>query len=81
MPQLHPPIFLSVELSRSFLAEYPICAAEKNIVLPYPTVDSDFYSGALFQEGFPLHLPQRRRDKLIFYVSFCRFIAYYSMHN
>ena len=68
MPQLHPPIFLSVELSRSFLREYPVCGSQKNIVLPYPTVDSDFYSGALFQKDFPMHLPYKKRDKLIFYV-------------
>jgi len=68
MPQLHSPLFVSVELSRRFLLEYPVCGSQKNIVVPYPTVDPDFYSGLLFEKGFPLHLPLKERSKLIFYV-------------
>ena len=45
MIQLNDPIFLNVEFSRSFAEEYPFCALQKNIVMPYPTTDSDFYSG------------------------------------
>jgi hypothetical protein len=37
MIQLNPPIFLNVELSRSFILEYPVCGKEKNIVMPYPS--------------------------------------------
>lgn len=61
MTQLHTPIFLSVETSRSFGEEYPICAKEKNIIMPYPTIDPDFYSGRWFKPDFP-------RDKIIFYL-------------
>ncbi|KAJ1440515.1 exostosin family-domain-containing protein [Ochromonadaceae sp. CCMP2298] len=63
MMQLHPPIFLNVEYSLSFVQEYPVCATSKNIVVPYPTIDPDFYSGKLFVKGFP----DQPRDKLLFY--------------
>jgi hypothetical protein len=45
MVQLAPPIFLSVELTRSFLHEYPKCSA-KNVVLPYPIPGRDWHNGA-----------------------------------
>ena len=63
MPQLHAPVFVNVEQSRSFAAEYPSCATRKNIVVPYPCTDPDLYSGRLFQAGYPHH----KRDKLLFY--------------
>lgn len=43
--QLAPPIFLSVELTRSFVKEYPKCSA-KNVVLPYPIPGRDWHNGA-----------------------------------
>lgn len=61
MIHLTAPIYLNVEYSRSFVDEYPVCAKEKNIIMPYPTVDPDFYSGNLFQSKL-------QRDKLIFYL-------------
>lgn len=61
MIHLTSPIYLNVEYSRSFVDEYPVCAKEKNIVMPYPTIDSDFYAGKLFQNKL-------KRDKLIFYL-------------
>jgi len=45
MTHLNPPIFLGLEYSIHFVTEYPICAAAKNIVVPYPVVDPDLYSG------------------------------------
>lgn len=42
--QLEAPIFLSVELSRSFIYEYPHCSA-KNVVLPYPIPGRDWHNG------------------------------------
>jgi hypothetical protein len=68
MIQLNLPIFLNVEYSLSFAAEYPVCALQKNIVLPYPTTDSDFYSGRLFLPGYPTII----RDKLVFYQGQCK---------
>jgi hypothetical protein len=53
MIHLQSPIFLGVEYSKSFVMEYPICTTQKNIVLPYPTTDPDFFSGKLF-EGIPI---------------------------
>jgi hypothetical protein len=64
MIHLNAPLFLNVEYSRSFIEEYPICATEKNIVMPYPTVDTDYYAGKLFLPGYP----DVKRDKLIFYL-------------
>lgn len=61
MIHLTAPIYLNVEYSRSFVDEYPVCAKEKNIIMPYPTVDPDFYAGKLFQSKL-------KRDKLIFYL-------------
>ena len=48
MIQLEAPIFLNVEFSRSFIKEYPICAKEKNIVMPYPSTDPELLQGNLF---------------------------------
>lgn len=45
MPHLYPPIFVGLEYSRSFIEEYPVCNKMKNIVVPYPTVDPDLFSG------------------------------------
>lgn len=47
MMHLHRPIFLGLEFSKQFVAEYPICAKEKNIVVPYPTTDPDLFNGKL----------------------------------
>jgi hypothetical protein len=47
MIQLEAPIFLNVEFSRSFVQEYPICAKEKNIVMPYPSIDPELLRGSL----------------------------------
>jgi hypothetical protein len=44
MLQLTPPIYLSVELTRSFIHEYPNCSS-KNIVLPYPIPGADWHNG------------------------------------
>lgn len=54
MLQLANPIFLNVELSKLFIQEYPICSTQKNIVVPYPTTDSDLYS----YNYFPVALQQ-----------------------
>ena len=64
MIHLNSPIFLNVEYSRSFVEQYPVCATEKNIVMPYPTIDPDFYAGELFQPNFP----NVKRNKLLFYL-------------
>ena len=45
MIQLMPPIFLNVEFSKSFVEEYPVCAREKNIVMPYPSTDPNMLRG------------------------------------
>lgn len=63
MPQLASPIFFNVELSRSFVAEYPVCAKEKNLVMPYPTTDAELFSKSYYDANFPHH----SRNKLIFY--------------
>lgn len=47
MIQLYRPIFLNVEFSDSFLKEYPICAGQKDIVMPYPTTDFELFNGQL----------------------------------
>lgn len=48
---LYTPIFLSVEYSLSFVKEYPICGTEKNIILPYPMTDPDFFNGKLYKQN------------------------------
>jgi hypothetical protein len=47
MSHLFPPIFVAVEYSLSFVKEYPICSNQKNIIVPYPSIDQEFYSGKL----------------------------------
>lgn len=49
MMHLHAPIFVGLEYSIHFVTEYPICAVTKNIVVPYPIVDPDLYSGKYIQ--------------------------------
>jgi hypothetical protein len=44
--QLTPPIVISVELSTSFISEYPKCAA-KNILVPYPNTHGDWFNGVM----------------------------------
>ena len=61
MSHLHPPIFLGVEYSISFVREYPVCATQKNIVVPYPTTDPDLFSGKL-------HAEHIKRDSLLYYA-------------
>ena len=61
MIQLHRPIFLNVEYSHSFIQEYPVCARQKNLIMPYPTIDPDLYSGKLLKP------PEIKRDKLLYY--------------
>lgn len=61
MIQLNAPIFISVELSKTFIEEYPFCSTKKNIIMPYPLIDPDFYSTKLLNPGL-------RRDKLVFYL-------------
>jgi hypothetical protein len=43
--QLKPPIVISVELSTTFIRMYPKCAA-KNILVPYPNTDGNWFNGA-----------------------------------
>ncbi len=61
MSHLKPPIFLGVEYSLSFLAEYPVCAAQKNVMVPYPTTDPDLFSGKL-------HADPVERHSLLYYA-------------
>jgi hypothetical protein len=42
--QLTPPIVFSVELSASFVQQYPQCS-RKNILLPYPNTHGGWYNG------------------------------------
>jgi len=42
--QLTPPIVISVELSTTFVQQYPKCAA-KNILMPYPNTDGEWFNG------------------------------------
>lgn len=42
--QLAPPIVISVELSTTFVSMYPKCAS-KNILLPYPNSNGDWFNG------------------------------------
>jgi hypothetical protein len=41
--------------------EYPVCATEKNIVLPYPTIDPDFYAGKAAYDICILHTNTQTR--------------------
>ena len=47
--QLSAPIVISTELSTSFVKKFPKCAA-KNIVVPYPNHNGDWFNGRLDQE-------------------------------
>jgi hypothetical protein len=49
MPHLLPPVFLNIEYSKSFVAEYPMCAQYKNIVMPYPSLDPAIINNQLVQ--------------------------------
>jgi hypothetical protein len=62
MSHLKPPIFLSIEYSKSFVTEYPICATQKNILSPYPTTDPDLFNGKL------LAFHEIPRNYLIYYA-------------
>jgi hypothetical protein len=63
MIQLNQPTFFNVEYSKTFIQEYPICSQFKNLVMPYPTTDPDYYSRRLFLPDYP----NQDRNKLIFY--------------
>lgn len=76
MIQLEAPIFLNVEFSRSFVKEYPICASQKNIVMPYPTTDPEVLRGHVKPTSPLSVLPSSsvgsdaepsKRDNLLFY--------------
>ena len=47
MIQLTEPVFLNVEFSHSFVKEYPVCATEKNIVMPYPSTDPEMLTAQM----------------------------------
>ena len=51
--QLTPPIVISVELSTTFVEMYPKCAA-KNILVPYPNTDGDWFNGSFRKEAAQL---------------------------
>lgn len=57
MSHLHRPIFLNIEYSLSFIKEYPICSTQKNIVMPYPSIDPLVYN----------HPPGPSKNLLLFY--------------
>ncbi|KAJ8599643.1 hypothetical protein CTAYLR_005383 [Chrysophaeum taylorii] len=61
LQQLTPPIWVSLELSRSFLAEYPMCAA-KNIVVPYPVPGKRWQDGTWRREA---------AKKNVTYLAYC----------
>jgi antitoxin component HigA of HigAB toxin-antitoxin module len=63
MMHLHPPIFLCLEYSLAFVQEYPICATQKNIVVPYPTIDPELFGGKLLQ-----HAATVERKYLLYYA-------------
>ena len=62
MIQLNRPIFLNVEFSRTFVQEFGANCAHKNLVMPYPMLDQDFYNGKLGTR--PAEVV---RDKLLYY--------------
>ena len=51
--QTYAPIVISVELSTTFIDEYPMCA-RKNILMPYPNTDGRWFNGGLDKETFTL---------------------------
>lgn len=63
MSHLHTPIFVGLEYSASFVREYPICAMQKNIIVPYPTTDPELYNGKLLVAGGEV-----KRDYLLYYA-------------
>jgi len=56
--QLKPPIVISVELSTSFVQEYPKCAA-KNILVPYPNTHGDWFNGVYAEQAEKLLLESK----------------------
>ena len=48
--QLEAPIVISVELSTTFVKMYPNCS-RKNIVMPFPNTDGDYFNGVLERES------------------------------
>ena len=63
MIQLNFPIFVSIEYSKSFTEEYPICSKLKNILVPYPKHDMELFSDqASFEANFVSSRPH-----LLFY--------------
>lgn len=62
MIQLYRPIFFNVEFSASFMREYPICAGQKDIVMPYPTTDFEIFNGQI-----DLATADVKRDRFFFY--------------
>ena len=48
--QLSPPIVISVELSKTFVEMYPQCS-RKNILMPYPNTDGDWFNGKYEKEA------------------------------
>ena len=48
--QLSPPIIISVELSKTFVEMYPQCS-RKNILMPYPNTDGDWFNGKYEKEA------------------------------
>ena len=51
--QTYSPIVISVELSTTFIDEYPMCA-RKNILMPYPNTDGRWFNGGLDNETITL---------------------------
>ena len=62
MIQLQRPIFLNVEFSASFVSEYPVCAGQKDIIMPYPTTDFEIFNGMVHQQTDSVP-----RDRFFFY--------------
>jgi hypothetical protein len=62
MIQLNPPIFIHVENSKTFMKTYPHCSRQKNIMVPYPTIDPDFYNSNHHNK-----VENMKREFLLFY--------------
>ena len=60
--QLHRPIFLTTESSRSFIKEYGPSCAKKNLVMPFPNLDPKFYGVDPWRVSI-------KRSKLVMYQS------------
>ena len=52
MSHLQPPIFLNIEYSKTFVAEYPMCSQYKNLVMPYPSLDPSIINGRVQKKHF-----------------------------